>query len=67
MFRNTEYKREAARRLAYAKKLEAPMKKEYKKPKVTVTKLQIEERLMACAKQPPTQACKKGGRTPKFS
>jgi len=45
---------------------EAPMKKEYKKPKVTVTKLQIEEQLMACAKQPPTLACKKG-KTPKFS
>jgi len=32
------------------KKHEAPMKKEYKKPKVTVIKLQIEERLMACGK-----------------
>ena len=49
------------------KEHEAPMKKAYEKPKVTVTKLQIEERLMACAKQPPTQVCKKGGRTPKFS
>ena len=67
MFRNTEYKCVAYGRLGYAKKLEAPVKKEYEKPKVTVTKLQIEERLMACAKQPPTQACKKGGRTPKFS
>jgi hypothetical protein len=34
------------------KKHEAPMKKEYEKPKVTVTKLQIEERLMACLKIP---------------
>ena len=49
------------------KEHEAPMKKAYEKPKVTVTNLQIEERLMACNKQPPTQACKTGSKTTKFS
>ena len=44
------------------KEHEAPMKKEYEKPKVTVTKLQIEERLMACAKQPSDKPCKKSKR-----
>ena len=41
------------------KEHESPMKKEYEKPKVTVIKLQIEERLMACKKYPagPQPAC----------
>jgi len=66
MFRNTEYTARLKGGQDMQKGHEAPMKKEYKKPKVTVTKLQIEEQLMACAKQPPTLACKKG-KTPKFS
>jgi len=34
-----------------------PLKKEYEKPKVTVTKLQIEERLMACLKYQQGPTC----------
>ncbi len=33
------------------------MKKEYEKPQVTVTKLQIEERLMQCLKYQHGSAC----------
>ena len=38
----------------------ASMKKEYKKPKVTVTKLQIEERLMQCGKTAGNVGCTQG-------
>jgi len=44
------------------KEHEAPVKKKYEKPKVTVTKLQIEERLMACAKLPADKPCKNSKR-----
>ena len=44
------------------KEQEAPVKKKYEKPKVTVTKLQIEERLMACAKLPADKPCKNSKR-----
>ena len=44
------------------KEHESPMKKKYEKPQVTVTKLQIEERLMACRKLPQESACKESKR-----
>ncbi len=36
--------------------------KKYEKPKVTVVKLQIEERLMACTKLPSSATCRTGGK-----
>ena len=45
------------------KEHEAPVKKEYKKPKATVTKIQIEERLMACGKLPQDRPCKDAKRS----
>jgi hypothetical protein len=62
MFRNTEYTARLKGGQDMQKGHEAPMKKEYKKPKVTVTKLQIEERLMACAKLPADKPCKNSKR-----
>jgi hypothetical protein len=44
------------------KEHEAPMKKKYEKPEVTVTKLEIEERLMACRKQRHQRRCGQIGR-----